>query len=99
AHRAAVRAGQRFAVSLVGDECVLLLERRERHVLGVAGLGVRDGEMRRRLRLAELRELPPVDTAEAGVETAPARDAVDVGRDLRRRQRTQLLVVERDLLL
>ena len=40
-----------------------------------------------------------MDAAEPGVEAAPARDAVDVGRDLRRRQRPQLLVVERDLLL
>jgi len=40
-----------------------------------------------------------VDATEAGVEAAPARDAVDVGGDLRRRQSAELLVVERDLLL
>jgi hypothetical protein len=40
-----------------------------------------------------------VDAAEARVEAAPPRDAVDVGRHLRGRQRAELLVVERDLLL
>ncbi len=56
-------------------------------------------EVRRGQRLAERGELAPVDAAEAGVEAAPARHAVDVGRDVGRRQRAELLVVERDLLL
>src|SRR5439155_26000173 len=48
-------------------------------------------EARRRLRSDELRELVPVHAAEARVEPAPPRDAVDVGRDLDRRQLEKLL--------
>src|SRR5215468_3302535 len=98
-HRTAVLRGQRLAVGFVRDERVLFVERREGHVLGVAGRGVGDREMRRLLRLAECRKLPPVDPAESGVEAAPPRDAMDVRRDFGRRQRPQLLVVECDLLL
>jgi hypothetical protein len=82
-----VLGGQRLAVGLVATIAFSSSSARERHVLGVPGLGVRDREVRGRLRPAELGELAPVDAAEAGVEAAPARDAVDVGRDLRRRQR------------
>src|SRR5438477_3188050 len=78
-HRPAVLSGQRLAVRLVRDECVLLVECGEWHVLGVAGLGMRDREVRRRLRLAELGQLPPMNAAETSVEATPARDAVDVG--------------------
>jgi hypothetical protein len=40
-----------------------------------------------------------MNALERRVEAAPARDAVNVGRDLRLRQRLQLVVAERDRLL
>src|SRR4051794_35782509 len=60
---------------------------------------MRDRETCARLRAAELRELTPVDALEVRVEAAPARDAVDVGRDLGRRQCPQLVEAERHRLL
>src|ERR671935_834238 len=48
-----------------------------------------------RPRSHELRELAPVDALERRVEAAPARDAVDVERELGCRQRAQLVVAER----
>ena len=75
---------ERLAVGLVGDQRLLVLERLERHIRREALLGVRDDEASARVRLDELRELAPVDAAEAGVEAAPARDAVDVDLDLGR---------------
>src|SRR5207248_2384808 len=62
-------------------------------------LRVRDDEARLRQRLDDLRELAPVDAGELGVEARPARDAMDVRRDRRLRQRLQLVVRESDLVL
>ena len=82
---------ERLAVGLVDDECLVVLERGERDVRGEAELGVGDREAGARPRAAECRQLAPVHALEARVEAAPARHAVDVGRDLRRRQLLQLL--------
>ena len=51
---------------------------------------MRDDEARARLRADERRQLVPVDAAERRVEARPACHAVDVLRDLRRRQGLQL---------
>ena len=56
-------------------------------------------EVRARLRVAELRELAPVDALELRVEAAPAGDAVDVGRDLGGGQLAELVEAERRRLL
>jgi hypothetical protein len=90
---------ERLAVCLVGNECGLVLERGERQVGREPLLGVGDCEMGARLRTDQLRELFPMDAAEARVEAAPARDAVDVDGDLAARQVLQLLPAERDRLL
>src|SRR5579872_1967787 len=95
----AVLGGQRRAVGLVDDQGVLVLDRGERDVRGEALLGVRDREAGARLGPGELRELAPADALELRVEPAPAGDAVDVGRDLGRGQRGQLLVAEAERLL
>ena len=96
ADRPAVVRRQRLAVGLVGDQRGLVLERGERDVRGEALLGVRDDEAGARLRRDELRELAPVHALEGRVEAAPARDAVDVDRDLAARQLEQLLPGERE---
>ncbi len=98
-HGPAVLRSERRSVGLVDDERVLVLERRERDVRGEAVLGVGDREARARLRVAELRELAPVDAFEVRVEAAPARHAVDVGGDLRRRQLLELLEAQGQRLL
>ena len=66
---------------------------------GEALLGVRDDEAGARLRAHELRDLAPVNAAEARVEAAPARDAVDVLHVLRLRQRGELVPAQRDRVL
>ena len=91
ASRAPVRAA---SVSLPGDQRFVVLERFERHVRGETLFGMRDDEVRTRFRPDELGELAPVHAPEARVETAPARDAVDVDRHLGLRQRLKLLVGE-----
>ena len=78
---------QRRAVGLPGNQRVVVLERLERDVRRKPLLGVREDEVGARLRPDELRQLAPVDAAEARVEAAPARDAVDVDRDLPARER------------
>src|SRR4029077_20491403 len=62
-------------------------------------LRVRDDKACARLRADELSEIVPVDAAEARVEAAPARDAVDVDRDLAAGQLLQLLPRQRQRLL
>ena len=52
-----------------------------------------------RLGFDQLGEIPPVDTAESRVETAPAGDAVDVDRDLACRQLLELLPRQHDRIL
>ena len=78
AERSAVLGGQRLAVGLGREQRQVVLERGERDVRGEALLGVGDDEARARPRADERREVAPVDAAEARVEAAPARDAVDV---------------------
>src|SRR5213592_1701989 len=92
----AVLGGQGRAVGLVGDQRLVLLEQRERDVRREALLGVGDDEAGARLRLGELRQLAPVDAAEARVEAAPARHAVDVDGDLGARKRLELVPCARD---
>src|SRR5512138_2527877 len=75
---------------LVSDQRVLVLDRLDRDVRGEALLGVRDHEAGRRLRRDQLGELAPVHAPETSVEAAPARDAVDVDRDLATRQLEKL---------
>src|ERR1700730_3295667 len=97
--RPAVLGLELLAVRLPGDESLVVLERLERHVGREALLRVREHVAGARLRSDELRELAPVHALERRVEAAPARDAVDVRRDLRLRQCLQLVVAKRDRLL
>ena len=60
---------------------------------------MRDDEAGGGPRPDELGEIAPVHAAEARVEPAPARDAVDVGRDLGLRQLPELLPREPDRVL
>src|SRR5205085_9996664 len=62
--RPAVLGRERLAVGLVGDERVLILERRERQVRAETLLRMRDDKARASPRVDELRELAPVDAAE-----------------------------------
>src|SRR5438445_5575995 len=97
--RPAVLGFERLAVGFVGDHRLLVFERFERDVRGEALLRVGDHKAGARLRLDQLGEIAPVDAAKARVETAPAGDAVDVDRDVARRQLLQLLPGERDRIL
>src|SRR5947208_9889401 len=90
---------ERVAVCLVGQKGFLVLDRGERDVRGEPPLRVGDDETGTRLRLDELRELTPMDATEARVEAAPARDAVDVHRDLDGRQLLELAPGQAERLL
>src|SRR5262249_55327637 len=71
AQRAAVLGSQRLAVRVRGEERERIAQERDRHVCGVALLGMRDDEVRGRLRPDELLERAPVDSFERDVEAAP----------------------------
>src|SRR2546430_2547329 len=90
---------QRLAVGFIGDHRLLVLEGVERHVGRETLLRVGDHEACAWLWSDELGEIAPMDPAEARVEAAPAGDAVDVDRDLGRRQLLQLLPAQRDRIL
>src|SRR3954465_8196756 len=87
---------ERFAVGFPRDQRLVVLERLERDVGREALLRLGEHEAPARLRPDERREFTPVDAAEARVEPAPARDAVDVDGDLRLRERLQLVVGQRE---
>src|SRR6266536_3374304 len=95
AYRPAMIGRQRLSVGLVGDQRLLVLDRLQRNVRGETLLGVRDDKAGARPGGDELRELAPVHALEGRVEAAPARDAVDVDRDLAARQLAQLIPGER----
>src|SRR3954453_12107426 len=90
---------ERFAVGFPRDQRLVVLERLPREAGGETLLRLREHEARARLRADERGELTPADAAEARVEPAPTRDAVNIDRDLGLRQRLQLVVRQRHGLL
>ena len=84
-------AGERLAVRVGREQRALRLEERRRHVGREARLGVGDRVVRARPRPDEVAERRPGDAAELRVEPTPARNAVDVLRDGRLRERLELL--------
>src|SRR5947208_9028900 len=99
AQRPAVLRFQRLAVGFIGDHRLLALEGVERHVGREALLRMGDHEACAWLWPDELGEIAPMNPAEPRVEAAPAGDAVDVDRDLGRRQLLQLLPRQRGRIL
>ena len=77
---------ERLAVGLVREERLVGLEATRADVRGEPLLGMRDDEARGGRGRTSSARARPVHAAEARVEPAPARDAVDVGRDLGLRQ-------------
>src|SRR5438034_7574078 len=84
--RPAVVGSQRLVVRFVRDQRLVSLKRLERQVRGEPLLRVGDHVARTRLRFHDFRELVPVHAAEARIEAAPARDAVDVDADFAARE-------------
>jgi len=90
-----VLARQRHAVGLVGDEHVVGHERLEREVGRVVAGGVDEDVGGRWPRTRALDELAHPHAAEARVEARPARDAVQVGRQVDLLEALQLLPAQR----
>ena len=80
-----------LAVGVRRDERQRVAQERDRNVRRVALLGVRDDVVRGRQRFHERLDGAPVDALERDVEATPARDAVDVLRVRRPRERIQLV--------
>src|ERR1051325_3606134 len=89
--RPAVLGRERFAVVLVCEQNVILIELRERQVGGEILRGADDRETRRGLRHRPSQHFPECDAFPEIVVTAPAGDAMDVGDDLHARQLLELL--------
>src|SRR5580704_7354671 len=87
-------ASERLTVMLEGEENVRFQQVFERHVRGVAFLSKNGSKMSGGLRLDQLHHVRKEDTFPVIVQAAPARDAVEVGRSLRLRQRAKIIPSE-----
>ena len=85
-----------LALEGVGDDRLVGGDVGERDVGRVAELGVLHHVRRRRLHAGTLEQVAHAHTRPRRVELAPLRDAVDVERQRHRRQRLQLVEVERE---
>jgi hypothetical protein len=94
-----VLALERQPVERVGDQRVLVLQRREREVRRVPAVRVDQHVRGRRPRCGAGEEVERPHARPAGVELRPARHAVQVGRELRLRQREQLLPAQGERVL
>ena len=89
--RIAVVRGERLAVVGVGEEDVVVVQHRQRHVGGVALLGVADDVRGVGADLRQLQDRLDRDAFPVGVQLRPAGHAVDVGRHLLARQGLELV--------
>src|SRR3954465_12515847 len=97
--RGAVVGLERLAGEGVGDHHIVVLERLEGDVGGVAAVGVGHHLGARRLHARAAERIDHGDPAPGGVELRPAGDAVDVGHDLALGQGTQLVPGQPELVL
>ena len=82
---------ERFAVVMGGEEHIVAIEVGERHVRGVALLGVHEHVIGFRPELHQLQNVTEENARPRVVKAAPARDAVEVAADLRFRQAVEFL--------